>query len=265
MDTLDSFGNLETIPPYASPTASYPMGRVIRGSTPDFHPDAVTQHMLDSQGYQPVLTLDTSWLWVGHIDETMSFVKMDNPRGWGVALSDPALAKKMLDDLVAQGNGDVPIFQGESVYQGQQLVSAETSAAKILADPDIMSANADAIVEIDAQSQVLRDEVGITDSDIVPVAFLFWNENGYAVAYQVGAVNGVYLSDTDFGAPAPHGPLIGGKDPFETQLEDAMKQHGITVHWIEDWWLYHSNNGEVHCGSNTRRALPATKWWEMGS
>ena len=37
---------------------------------------------------------------------------------------------------------------------------------------------------------------------------------------------------------------------------------GYTVDWIEDWDLYHRLSGEVHCGSNTKRALPASKWWE---
>jgi protein-arginine deiminase len=55
---------------------------------------------------------------------------------------------------------------------------------------------------------------------------------------------------------------VGGKDPFVTQLEQAMAKVGYTVDWIEDWDLYHRLSGEVHCGSNTKRAIVATKWWE---
>ena len=39
MDTLDSFGNLETIPPYSLNGVSYPLGRIFRGNVPSWHPD----------------------------------------------------------------------------------------------------------------------------------------------------------------------------------------------------------------------------------
>jgi protein-arginine deiminase len=259
MDSTNAYGNTETIPPYEFGGKSYPMGRLFRGSVPSRHPDVLAQHMFDSQGFQPMLTVDTSWLLVGHVDETISFVKMANARGWGMAVDDPALAKKMLEDLVSQGNGDVPIFEGES--WDTPPGSAQTSANDILADPDVAGAFDEAVAEVDAQIQVFRDEVGITDADIIPVPFLHYQASGKLLAYQPATVNGIYLSDTDFGAPKTHGPIVGGKDPFATQLEATMGQHGITVRWIEDW-SFHSLHGEVHCTSNTKRALPVAKWWE---
>ncbi len=58
--------------------------------------------------------------------------------------------------------------------------------------------------------------------------------------------------------------MIDGKDIFKTQLEDALAPYGITVHWVEDWDLYHRLSGEVHCGTNAARTIPAEKWWESG-
>jgi protein-arginine deiminase len=109
----------ETIPPYENAGKSYPMGRVFRGSVPDFHVDNAFARMTEAQAVQPPIYADTSWLLVGHIDETMSFVKMNNPRGWGVALNDPAMAKKMLEDLVAQGHGDTLLFTGKFVWNNR--------------------------------------------------------------------------------------------------------------------------------------------------
>jgi protein-arginine deiminase len=52
-------------------------------------------------------------------------------------------------------------------------------------------------------------------------------------------------------------------DPFETQLTEALSQHGITVHYIENWDMLHRLSGEVHCGTNTKRApMPGVYWWE---
>jgi len=82
------------------------------------------------------------------------------------------------------------------------------------------------------------------------------------VAYQPGTINGIYLSDTHFAAPDPHGPMIDGKDLFKTQLEQALGVLGINVDWVENWDDYHNYAGEVHCGSNAMRQVPKEKWWE---
>jgi protein-arginine deiminase len=38
---------------------------------------------------------------------------------------------------------------------------------------------------------------------------------------------------------------------------------GIQVRFIDDWDLYHLNDGEVHCSSNDIRQIPNKKWWEF--
>ncbi len=265
MDSLNSYGDTETVPPYDYNGESYPMGRVFRGSVPNFHPDPLMQKMLDAQSVQPILNVDTSWLLVGHVDETISFVKMDNARGWGMAVNDAALAKKMLEDLASQGHGDVLMFEGQEWYTDTGFAPAQATVQQVLDDTDVMGESAKAVVEVDAQVDVFRNEVGITDADLIPVPFLHWTAYGYSVAYQPGTVNGISLGDAHFGPPATHGPVINGKDPFAEQMETEFGKHGITIDWIEDWDLYHRLDGEVHCGSNTKRALPENaKWWESG-
>ena len=77
-------------------------------------------------------------------------------------------------------------------------------------------------------------------------------------------VNGLYLSDTHFVAPDPHGPEIEGKDPFKDVMSTKLAAVGVTVHFAEDWDLYHRAMGEIHCGTNATRAVPTAKWWESG-
>src|SRR5258706_13087215 len=146
MDSLNSYGNTETVPPYELNGKKYPMGRLFRGYIDSFHPDPEMQRMLDAQAVQPILKVDTSWLLVGHVDETMSFMKMQNQRGWGVAVNDAALAKKMLEDLVAAGNGDINFFVGQKWFTDtNQLVAADISAKEILANTEVMSTSAEAV------------------------------------------------------------------------------------------------------------------------
>jgi hypothetical protein len=267
MDSLNSFGNTETIPPYTLGDKSYPLGRLFRGSVPSFYPDKKFSKMMEAQQVQPPVYVDTSWLLVGHVDETISFVKANTPRGWAMVINDPALAKKMLEDQVAKGNGDVTMFVGKKWinFSGSGELPAEISIADVLADKDIMAESAASGAEVDNQVAILKKETGITDDEIIRLPYLHENVSGYSLAYQVGTVNGIYLSDTDFGSPKPHGPVIDGKDIFEVQMTEAFAKIGLTVHYIEDWDLYHRLSGEVHCGSNTiRKVSPDEKWWESG-
>ncbi|GAF89986.1 unnamed protein product, partial [marine sediment metagenome] len=96
-DTLNSFGNFETIPPYTNGAESFPLGRILRGNIATYYPDQTFLRMMEAQKIQQPLYIDTSWLLVGHVDETLSFIKASSPRGWVMLVNDPALAKKMLE------------------------------------------------------------------------------------------------------------------------------------------------------------------------
>lgn len=265
MDSLNSFGNLETIPPYTLADKTYPLGRMIRGKTPTFYPDPTFVTMMESQAVQPPVYIDTSWLLVGHVDETMSFVKASTPRGWALLVNDPTIARKMLEDQVTAGNGATPMFVGESWYDDNGKASpAVATISEVLADTTVMTASADAATEIDGQLAVMKKETGLTDAEIIKIPFLHTSMQGGSYAYIPGMVNGILVSDKDFVAPNPHGPVIAGKDIFQQTMIDRLAPLGITVHFAEDWDEYHAALGEVHCGSNTRRQIPDTKWWETG-
>jgi protein-arginine deiminase len=261
MDSLDSLGNTETIPPYGD----YPLGRLMRGNAMWFHPDITMTTLLESQRVQPPVYMDTSWLLVGHIDETLSFVKADSPRGWVLLANDPRLAKKMLEEQVAKGNGAVKMFVGKKWLNDDWSESpAEVTIQQALDDTDVMSESANAAVGVDGQLAKFKKETGITDAEIVPVPFLHYPAYGYSLAWQPGTVNATYLADGHLAAPDPHGPMLEGKDIFKTQLEQALQPFGITVHWVENWDLYHRLEGEVHCGSNVMREVTGPAWWESG-
>jgi protein-arginine deiminase len=58
----------------------------------DASPNPAFVELLETQGPQEPLAIDTSWLGVGHIDEFLSFTSADNNRGWTAVIADPALA-----------------------------------------------------------------------------------------------------------------------------------------------------------------------------
>lgn len=276
-DTLDSFGNTETIPPYELGDEKYPLGRIVRGGREGFAPDPDVSRLFAAQGMQDPLYVDTSWLVVSHIDETISFLKSDDPRGWSLIANDPAMAREMLRAARDAGHGDLEMFVGKLQPVDPEFcswvrdelrcppgVSATVTIAEVLDDPDLMAATARAAIEVDAQLEVLKQATGITREEIIFVPFLHEQTYGTSVAYQPGTVNGIAISDTLFGVPEPHGPQIDGKDIFKAQLEEAFAAIGVGVHYIENWDYYHVMLGEVHCGSNVRRAIDGeTLWWEV--
>ena len=263
-DSYDSFGNTETIPPHTFAGKSYPLGRIVRGATATDFPEPSFTKMLESQGFQDPVYIDTSWLYVGHVDETVSFIKATGPRGWKVLLADTALGKKLLTDAVAAGAGSVAMFVGQDWFDDAgKAVPARTTISAVLADQDVMSMSANAAIAEEHQWEQLKAAAGLTADDMLRVPAIDQPVDGKAMAYVPGMVNGVYLSDTVFGAPEPHGPLVGGRDPFKEMFTSTLAAEGIRVTWIEDWNLYHAQAGEVHCGSNVQRAIPSFKWWEQ--
>jgi len=56
------------------------------------------------------------------------------------------------------------------------------------------------------------------------------------------------------------------RDPFQVWMLQNLPGN-LGVEFIDDWYIYHVNSGEVHCSSNERRAIPAgpntdrSKWW----
>lgn len=268
MDSANSFGNFETIPPYSHDGRNYPNGRVLRGKSASFYPDPSFTQLIDSQGVQPAIDVDTSWLTVGHVDETMSFIRANTPRGWVLLLNDPALAKKMLEDAVAAGHGDARMFVGKS-WAGEQSTGgndAEVSIRQVLRNADVMAESARSAAEIAEHLLILQRETGITEEEIVRIPYLHQTAGGGSLAYKPATINGMYIGaaigDGVFAAPDPHGPVIAGKDIMKAQMEEALAPFGVQVVWIENWDLYHAEMGEVHCGSNALRAVPSTAWWQ---
>jgi len=261
MDSLDSFGNTETIPPHTYNGESYPLGRIFRGSTPNFYPDQKFSKMLEDQNMQTPVYVDTSWLLVGHVDETISFVPADTERGWKLVMNDALMAIEMLENLQSEGYGDTVMFEGKTWSNG---VSAEVTISQVLNDEDVMAESNSSASEVDDQVAIIKNVTGLTEDEIIRIPYLHWTTSGYSVAYQPGTVNGILIDSKTFMPPKPHGPKVNGVDVMEQQFEEAYATVGMNVHWVEDWDLYHRLLGEVHCGSNATREIPEAKWWETG-
>ncbi|GAB2755459.1 protein-arginine deiminase domain-containing protein [Streptomyces bullii] len=170
--SLNSFGNLETVPPYAHGGRSYPAGRIIMGERKDSgqRPSKVMRTLLKSQGLQDPLLLDTSWLHVGHVDEFVQFLPADTPRGWRIGIADPEAGLKLLRDARQAGHGTTKMF---SVPGLAGMPAPKETIAQALSSRHLVADNELAARRIAANLEILKRETGITDDEIVRVPALY--------------------------------------------------------------------------------------------
>jgi hypothetical protein len=109
MDTLNSTGNFETIPPYTNGADSYPLGRVLRGRTATWYPDKMMDAMIDAQGQQTILAIDTSWLLVGR-RQSLSFMKASTPHCFIMLVTVPRRREVFSAGSKDGGNGATALF-----------------------------------------------------------------------------------------------------------------------------------------------------------
>ncbi|WP_370943453.1 protein-arginine deiminase family protein [Amycolatopsis sp. cg5] len=279
-ESLDSMGNLETVPP----RPGFPSGQIIVGAgDPGEGPAAEMLTFLAAQAVQQPITLDTSWLDVGHVDEFVQFVPAPGSRlGWRALVADPVRGLQLLKDA---GHGD-QIMHGDlpKLEWPYDLHVDQRSIGEFLADEQFVRTNQNAASKIDANLAVLRQKTGLTDADIVRVPTLFSYKSldwqflkqdidrmpagpekdkklaqltamTIAVAEIPNAVNGLVLDGGRYVAPKQYGPLIGGKDVFAEAVTQSLKSTGLTVRYVDDFLGAHMSGGEIHCVTNTLRAF----------
>ncbi|MBR8642782.1 protein-arginine deiminase domain-containing protein [Streptomyces tuirus] len=174
--SLNSMGNLETIPPHAHGGRSFPAGRIIMGERKDSgaRPSKVMRTLLKSQDLQDPLLLDTSWLGVGHVDEFVQFLPAGTPRGWRIGLADPEAGLRLLRDAQRDGHGKTKMF---SVPGRSDSPAPKETIDQALADRHLVADNEMAARRIAANLEILKRETGVTDDEIVRVPALYTRDS----------------------------------------------------------------------------------------
>ncbi|MFF1818750.1 protein-arginine deiminase family protein [Kribbella sp. NPDC058245] len=250
-DLLNMGGNLEALPPYDG----YPQGRVLYGAGAR-RPDPAYLKLVTGQGYQPPVTIDTSWLMVGHTDETTHVVRANNARGWTLAVADPRLAAKLLRDVQRHGGGGQHLFADTNA-------KTKPSVDELLATTSLAD-NEAAAQHIDDQLAILLKATDLRADELVRLPVFFNRVPGYGLLKFLtpGLTNGLSLTDRQFAAPDPHGPKLNGRDVFRQATERALARNGVRVHWVQNFFWSHLAGGEVHCATNALRDVSdATPWW----
>ncbi|KAF1844977.1 uncharacterized protein K460DRAFT_365901 [Cucurbitaria berberidis CBS 394.84] len=288
-DTINSYGNLETLPPHRSKRGvNYPAGRAVFGKHFDQLTSKPVRDLLYGNKVQTPLVLETGWLRVGHIDEFLQFIPYDNDLGWTIAIADTRSAMKILQDAQLAGHGSqvAVSFNLSRVEELQGTVPKNPGLSininDLLANQTFAETNAYGQKYIDSNLDILLSEVPLNRSDIVFVPALFQdnsrggpfvNADGLHVywypvtegemnlgAFFPAAINGIIIGQ-QYLAPRPWGPVVDGVDVFARAVEEVYTRAGMNVTYIDDYLSHHSRGGEIHCGTNTLRQTDIP-WWE---
>ncbi|KAF5120469.1 Protein-arginine deiminase type-3 [Metarhizium anisopliae] len=262
-ETLDSMGNLETIPPYEFNGKNFSAGRIVMGANETAGRVPLSLPFLQAQEMQDPLLIDTTWLEVQHVDEFLQFLPAKTSktsRKWRVMVSDPMAALEILQQVQAEGHGN-DLFTSRPPTKNRNPFTVD----RLLGDGSLAKTNEECARRIQGTLDMLKAETGITEDEIfrVPVLYIRVDEpkipsNG---DFQVGAaypnaVNGLVLNDSLYVAPKQWGWLNAtGTDTMQYAVQKAYEKAGYKVDFVDDWDL-HLRKGDIHCATNVFRELP---------
>lgn len=134
---------------------------------------------------------------------------------------------------------------------------------EVLADTELRDLNnVDVQTEIDAIRTTIGTQAGMAVNFIKVPTIYMGMRAGFSVAESGEAltpglanfqsVNGKLYFPRQFGPKN-----AAGEDLFEKMTVNRVPNAVFT----DDWDVYHAQMGEVHCGTNTVRTLPAFFWW----
>lgn len=282
---INSFGNLETIPPYTSKSGfRYPAGRIIMGKHFEELPASSMLTFLNSQILQAPFILDTGWLVVGHVDEFVQFLPYENELGFTIAIADIPGGLKVLRDAQVAGQGDsrAVTFNGTIPERVAEREDLNATVSDMLNRTDFLYANKYAEKWIEHNLQLLLREIPLDPEQVIRVPTLYkeanWGDGSVeedglpshsgvtysgetkVAGYHPSSINGVVIGHT-YISPTAWGPIVDGRDLLAIAVEEAYAKANMTVHYVDDFLSHHVGYGEVHCGSNTFRQTDL-KWWK---
>ncbi|MEE2751968.1 MAG: protein-arginine deiminase family protein, partial [Myxococcota bacterium] len=193
--SLDYFGNLEVSPPVTVDGVRYPFGRVYTGGKGAQTPRPQLTDFLASQQLQDPFMVDSTWLCVGHIDEYTTFIPdPDSPKGFRLLITNTNDAWDLLESMPS--STALPKY----AQRGNMGYGIDT-VGELLNTPGLRQLN-DEIQELYLDTQLARfkEELGLTDEDVIFVPGLFEEPlsmcGPYAAALVPGMVNLIIAQDT---------------------------------------------------------------------
>jgi protein-arginine deiminase len=177
---------------------------------------------LDAQAVQPVLTFDTSWLHVGHVDEVAIFVPATGGKGYRLLMSSTQLATDIFLEAEALHTSDPAVHPLTEMFRGKfwQLPDgSEIPAAVSVAT--LLTSHRDGNDELQAERLTpienrLKAGLDLSDTDVIHIPVYYdvkdmplgsIGNGGMTSAHTPHMVN-LQVVDRHMMIPRPFGPRM---------------------------------------------------------
>ncbi len=242
-DTLaDWFGNLEVTPPLRN----YPLGRIYYGKNQrtnvTLHPEIVD--FLERQEAQAPLWFDTSWLLIKHVDEIINFVPGEDGEPY-LLINNMGDGIELLRSLRSQGLGE------ELISQGTMTVN------EAIATFSPISQRVDQLLNTRILRKA-RQEFDLNPDHIISLPALITSPRNASTLWS-NSVNSLVVNGTLI-LGDPHAPMLNGNDAIAQVLQQRLRPTRLELAFVDDT-PYHVNYGNVHCATNTKRAITPPQFW----
>uniref|UniRef100_A0A8C3FTN4 Protein-arginine deiminase C-terminal domain-containing protein n=1 Tax=Chrysemys picta bellii TaxID=8478 RepID=A0A8C3FTN4_CHRPI len=176
-------------------------------------------------------------------------------KGFRLLLASPDACYKLFKEKQREGHGSAAQFAG---LENVQTITID----EMLADETLRSDSEYVQSCIDWNRHTLKEELGLTEQDIIDIPQLFVLNSSRADAFFPDMVNMIVLGK-HLGIPKPFGPIVDGRCCLEENVRSLLEPLGLVCIFINDFFTYHTLSGEIHCGTNVIRKPFSFKWWNM--
>ncbi|MFH0938326.1 MAG: protein-arginine deiminase family protein [Planctomycetota bacterium] len=258
--THNGGGNIIASPPIAN--SPWPAGRIVTGS--GIHPDLKSffeRQKVQVDQTSGLVTEDTSWLAVGHIDEIVAFCEINGSKKMLIAAPQDAMFQWSLEGGIYDTWAKMTV-RNFLISVGKR--SSEDIDKSVPAATQAMTMTAYNQSLWDDHLRVIRNTlpelVGLTIADVikVPVVFMPDTVNGTGKAATIIFPNRVNLFVRDSGVFTV-GDMLLPFDPVRDVV--AYRLGNISTTWFIDSSSFYEFFGDVHCASNAVRSGPTVKEW----
>lgn len=229
ISTFDSGGNLDAIPNPDGGPAYFFHGRSMSSFQEDF---------FRAQGVNPELSVNTDWLWVGHVDEIISV----NPDGLGAAYADPELGWA-LNLWAADINPNATMLQG--------MNSGSLTTGTLANATNFWNYNKNYVLRSDNLPSVISAVAGAMNADLpmsTPVADSAGTltKGGSFVAF----LDGVREYEVTFTSNTQYDLRYRDADGTWTDAGSGNKNNDevfpdASAYLLEHWWSGSTSAGDV--------------------
>ncbi|XP_044524630.1 protein-arginine deiminase type-4-like [Gracilinanus agilis] len=274
---LDATGFLEVSPPVTAHGISYPLGRILigSGSLPRENVPEVNQRLLrfiQAQNIQHPLELFSEWLLEGNVKDFLTFVPANNRKGFRLLLASPSACYELFKREQNLGHGSASLLEGVDKSVLYHSERQKMTINEILANKKLWEQNDYVETCIAWNRRVLKEELGLSEKDIIDIPQLFnlgWiNEPSTqkkvlrAGHFFPNMLNMIVLG-TYLGIPKPFGPIINGACCVEKRVQDLLEPLGLHCIFMEEFLGHQEEWRDAYYWFNVRREPLSFKWWNF--